>query len=303
MNIKKFLVFLFIFVVITVNLGSCRDPEDTGLLILAVEHLDAAGSDLEGLSDIQLSIKRMDVVLRSDPNDPSTEKVVTIDEEERTVILTGIAERVPRQIARVYVPVGYVYQIRLVAVDEESIFIAIKGEPSFVKLPSGPQTGLKIVPDDGKPFEIKKDERTGVKVIFNPAYQINHNNGVGYIMHPVIKAEHADPDKLFPMFHDRIIVRFKDNVSRTQVDSLNAEKDVIVQSVFRKKNYYTMKLPASLTVEDAIRFYREKDIVKYALPVLIYFSQEAGLKRTSIAQLVVCTNLVKEKTLRNYTIN
>ncbi len=134
--------------------AGCEDPpppEDFGALILGIQTrlpddpnpVLSGGMDetLDGFEALSATVVRVDVVHRSDPGDPATERVITIDSEERSfVLLEDLADTATRSLGFFEVPAGYVYQVRLVP---STVTIGLRGETHDVKIPSGMQSGLK----------------------------------------------------------------------------------------------------------------------------------------------------------------
>jgi len=204
---------LFVVVALFGSVLGCEDPPGDGFLLVGVSIGETVGTELEGLRTLDVTIKRVDVIHRTDANDPGTEKKITLLEEENSFRISGLDERMPRVVGRFAVPAGFVMQLRLVTKDDESIVIDVAGMTSTVKLPSGPQTGLKIQSVDEEPFEIKEQQVTAIRVLLDPEKQVIRNNGVGFIMKPVVRAEVVDPDTLTFFVDGEVIVRFKDGVS------------------------------------------------------------------------------------------
>lgn len=87
----------------------CQDPPGTGVLLVGIESLPVEGTELEGLDEIRINVQEVRVVHRTDPDDPSTEELITIDAEEHELVFP-LEEGVPTEVARFYVPEGHVYQ-------------------------------------------------------------------------------------------------------------------------------------------------------------------------------------------------
>ncbi len=179
---------------------------------------------LEGLSGLNVTVTRIDVVHRTDPLDASTETVVVIDNEIREIPLIGnLSKQAPRQIAFLNVPEGYVTQVRLITSDAE---ITLREDTYPVDIPSGQQTGLKIEPIDGEPFKIVENDRTSIRVVLNPYEQLIRNKGQGFKLKPVLRAEHITLEELSPIIMDRVLVKFKDNATTEQINFVISEQYV-----------------------------------------------------------------------------
>jgi hypothetical protein len=88
--------------------------------------------------------------------------------------LEDLQNTASRQLAFLNVPAGYVMQLRVITT---AVSIDLRGATYPVRIPSGTQTGLKIDPVDGVPFEVRPDERTGARIIFAPFDQLIRNGG------------------------------------------------------------------------------------------------------------------------------
>ena len=237
-----------------------------GFLVVGVESGPTDGTPLAGLRGIHADVRRVEVILRSVADDPATERRVTVQGTPASVELLGLDERIPRVIGRFVVPAGFVTQIRLVTQGEHAVVLNIAGTQSGAKLPSGPQTGLKIEPLDGVPFEVRAGKTTGVKVLLEPARQVLHNDGIGFLIHPTIPAVAVDPDTLTSFVDGQAIVRFRDGVGLDRQAELIAAFGATVLRHDPPTNYYLLDLPDDKTVRQALEFYLAESDVKYALP-------------------------------------
>jgi hypothetical protein len=255
----------------------CEDPppaEGEGAFLLGIRTVVPAGEatlagglgeDLSGLTGLAVRVSRVDVVHRTDVDDPTTERVLTVDQEEREFELTGdLASQAPRTLGFFNVPAGFVYQIRMVIVDAA---VTLRGETFEVTVPSGAQSGLKVEPVDGVPFRVNAGERSGARIILNPFFQLIRNQGTGFHIKPLLRAEHVELADLSSIVLDRAVVRFADGVSRQRIEEINAEIGASIIDLDRKTNYYIMYLPVSISLADALEYYTSMaDEVLFAAP-------------------------------------
>ncbi len=207
-------------------------------------------------------------------DDPSTERVITVDSTSRTFDFVGdLHDLSSRQLGFFTVPAGFIFQVRAVSV---SMTITLRGETHTVTVPSGSQTGIKVEPIDGVPFEVRDGERTGARIVFNPFEQLLRNRGQGFKMKPVLVAEHVSLQELSPILLDRIVVRFNDGVTRDRIDQINAERGLTVLDFDGPTNYFVLHLPTTITLDDALRFYAGKSEVQFTLPDNIVFYRQAA---------------------------
>ena len=271
------------------GLSGCEDPPAPtgyGAFILGIryelppsdERILEGGmnENLSSLRGLSATIERIDVVHRTVKDDPDTEQVINVDSTERSFELMASLEEIPpRQLAFLTIPVGYVFQIRAITT---SASISIDNDTfpvEVITIPSGSETGIKIEPLDGEPFEVVADERRGAQMIFNPFTQLLRNSGKGFMLHPVVLGESIPPDDLTSLMSDQVIVRFNDGITRDQVDEINEKKGITVVRVYKPKNYYTMHLPADLSLENALKYFDGLSEVHFTLPNTLIGERQA----------------------------
>jgi len=266
-------------------LGGCEDPPPPpaqGAFLLGIRTVLPVDPDpvlsggmnetLAGLDGLRAKIVRVDVVHRTDAADPSTERVITVEAATHDILFQGdLQEIAPRQIGFFNVPVGFVFQVRLIVAEAT---ITLSGTEHTVTVPSGAQTGFKVEPIDGVPFEIKDDERTAARIVFEPFNQLIHNRGQGFMMKPVLLAEHVTLEELSPILLDRIVVRFKNGVSAASIASVNASIGATVIDFDGPTNYYLLRLPTSISLEGALSFYTGRSDVAFTLPDTVIYDRQ-----------------------------
>lgn len=276
MNRIAAICWIWIFALMTTLGGACKnpDPPGFGLLFLGTRTIlptapnptlsGGTGETLSGLTRISATVTQVDVVHRTIANDPSTEKVITVESTPTSFDLAGsLQDTSGRMLTQLSIPVGFVFQVRLIT---STLSIELRGETFSVKLPSGEHTGLKIEPNDGVPFEIKSGERTAGRILFPPFDQLIRNKGNGFMMKPVVTAEHVKLLELSRIALDRVVVGFKPNVSAQQIAAINSRLGTTVIKKWEPTNYYVLHLPTTTTLQDAVQYYDSKSEVDYALP-------------------------------------
>ncbi|PJB41995.1 MAG: hypothetical protein CO108_12305, partial [Deltaproteobacteria bacterium CG_4_9_14_3_um_filter_63_12] len=135
------------------------------------------GETLEGLQSLSVDVEEVRVVHRSDPDDPSTEQVITLPDTGGLVdLVEGDIDEAPRQILYLEVPEGFVMQVRIIV--RSATITNSDGSTAEVSIPSGDTSGLKIVPAEGEPpFEVVADGRSAVSVRLNLFKQLIRNQG------------------------------------------------------------------------------------------------------------------------------
>jgi hypothetical protein len=120
---------LFPTVIMIVFCGACEDPPPPppayGSLVIKIRVEPPTEPDpvlsggmsenLGGLAGLTVTVTRVDVVHRTDPDDASTEQVITVDSTERSFTLVGnLEDEASRQLVWLTVPVGHVMQVRFI---------------------------------------------------------------------------------------------------------------------------------------------------------------------------------------------
>jgi hypothetical protein len=85
-------------------------------------------------------------------------------------------------------------------------------------------------------------------------------------MKPHLLAEHISVDELSPIYLDRLAVRFQDDVSPAQIDAINAQIGAGILLCFAPRNYCLLKLPASISLKQAVTYYEGRAEVRYTAP-------------------------------------
>ena len=244
--------------------GSCKDPPGDGFLLIQVMTPDLTGTPLANIGAVEVQSPRVDVVHRSDCSNPSTEKVLTVSSTPTTIILNAGKPNIPALVGgQVAVPPGCVLQIRVIT---DSMQVTLGGTPGATKVPSGPQTGIKIIPiDESKPFTVVKDKTTLVRVNYDPNESLVINKGQGIIEKPVLRGTQVDPELAIGVVLDEVVLTFDKGTSQADIQNLvTSAGDTIIAQY--PHEFVTVKLPNTGVLRDRINFYTGKSHVKIALP-------------------------------------
>jgi hypothetical protein len=265
-------------VILASVLLSCpADPPDDGALVVQAKVTDIAQGELVGTNSITFKTSRIDVVHRTAAQDPTTEKTITVDTQSRTLTL-DLQKGLVEQLAILPVSPGFVLEVRFVTQD---VSADVAGHATVIKLPSGEQSGLKILAPEGNPFPIQRKSRTVIQANFNPNHQLNKNNGQGLIMKPTVQADliatpNAPNTGVTP---DRVVIKFKPNTSRDAISQAVAAKSA---TVFQEGPdlLFILSLSYPQTISDALDYYNSQSNIIFASPD--FYEIDRGPLPTSI---------------------
>jgi hypothetical protein len=182
------------------------DPPGEGFLLITVVTPDLRGTPLEDFGGIIVEGARVDVVHRSDCDDPSTEHVITVEDDGGTLLFTSEGDAMPRLVTQLTVPVGCVSQVRFI-IDEIQVVLA--GETLPARVPSGRQTGIKVQPEEGTdPFVISLNHTTAIRISYDPNEHLVINRGQGVLEKPVLEASVEDSGFATGVVLDEIVLTF-----------------------------------------------------------------------------------------------
>lgn len=252
-------IFTAILTIVSCGGGGDGDgvTPDPGMLKLYIDP-----QPIPGIESLELHVSRIDVVLTSEPDGP--EEVLTISDTPTTIAMVGLQGLTPNLVGLFQVPKdGFIKQIRLIIGDGTA---KINGVEMPVKIPSGPQTGEKIISADTI-IEIREPNITSVTTrvdVEKSLIQINNQ----VIMKPVLRAVLGEVTSLpISEFEEgKIIVFFKEGVTEEEVMLLNQEIGAMILSADPEIGKYTIVLPPTITVREAQTFYEASPLVDFALP-------------------------------------
>jgi subtilisin family serine protease len=238
------------------------DPPGEGVLLITVATSDVSGTALEGLYSLHGTSMRTEIIHQTEC-DPLYESRLTTTEEPVELEITTEAPNIPRLIAKLNVPIGCVAQIRFVTDD---IVAVIDGEEIPVRVPSGPQTGLKVVPIDGEPpFPIFEGQTTAIRIDYNPNSKLVVNRGQGIIEKPVLEAHVVDEENAVGFVLDEIVVTFEPGTSQEDIEASVAGVSGEIVDQY-PDHYVTVKLPNTDSMRSAIEYFDGEGSVLVALP-------------------------------------
>ena len=270
-DLKFLLIFTAAIFFISCGGSAAPPPDDPGTLRIAVDQIPIPG--IEGVS---ISVERVDIIWTEDLSEKGTP--ITISSLPGTLKLVGFQGLTPSIFGDFPgITPGYITQIRFI-VNEASA--DINGKPVGVTIPSGEQTGLKTIVIDAV-IEMIDQYITSVTLRLDPdksLIEINKNKNE-LIFIPVIKAELGETTSI-PIgqyVEQEILVKFKPEIMEEEVESLNVEIGATILSKDLDLNLYQLKLPSTITVEDANEFYSNSDATIHSFPNFIGFTAQFQL--------------------------
>jgi hypothetical protein len=247
------------------NAGCTGDPPDDGLLFIPFL---ADNTDAEDVSELELTTSGIEVIL-SDTADGEQRRVPIPNSAGKSIVLSFGPDKRALATATLGVPKRFVHQIRFIANGVAVRGPAAPGGSAIAKLPSGPQTGLKINPANGLPFEIVPKKTTRISVQFRVADQLNRPKGQGFLFKPTLEAQLIEEAAESPIVPGELVVRFNVGVSQADIDSTiqgfdsrSGIKLVVQQSI----NLFIVSIPDDRSLFDAIDYFGSNSKVNYTLP-------------------------------------
>lgn len=252
-----------VLLVLILAFAACpADPPGDGFLIINARITSPASAEVGDVSMLRFSVKRIDVVHQAIAG--TSDQVITIDSTARIFELSLTSTSVQR-IALLPVPPGAVKQVRVVV----SEVVGLHGDNLVpILLPSGEQTGLKLVPEGVSSFPIEKDRNTVIEAQVDASRQLFTNRGTGLHLKPTTKTLlTSDGAEVSPVVPGRLIVKFRAGLTRPEIEGMIS---ALAATVFQegRDNYFLVSLPNTITIEDAATRLSADARVVFALPDL-----------------------------------
>lgn len=259
-------------------LSGCVDPPGDAILILDVAAENAGAEDLAGLrleaSDVELTLSdtadgpTRQVVL---PRQASGPAAFEVSFDEGSPVLTTV---------RLFVPTGWLHQVRFITQGVVVRGPAAASGNALARVPSGPETGLKLHMENG-PFDLVANHATRIATHIDVRRQLLRPPGQGFLFKPSLSAELVAPaSSELPVIPGRIVVGIQPNTSPARVQTLIDAKGFTVLSEF-PRDYYVLKVPDALTLEEALRYWFEQPEVAFVLP-------DTPVKLQQAAEVIPC---------------
>ena len=252
------LVFVLCLLGCIITIGAPPDPGTLEIFVATVPY--------PGLTQLSFTVKRVEVIW-SATLDGEEERIV-LSEDVREMNLLGLASITPERFASYTLEPGFVHQLRLVLEDASG---TIGQEVVEVKVPSGPQTGEKVIPAEGDIAEIRDQEITKITVSLDVEHTLLHNRGRGYIVKPVINYELGESGKLLTDAYEegKILLWFTQDATDDDIQGVVDELGGSVYWSDTQRKAYFIQL-SDLTTEEADESLRDNPLVEAALPNLYF---------------------------------
>lgn len=182
---------------------ACTDPPGDPVLIIDLIGDNSRATDITGLG---FSPSRVELMI-SDTVDGEPRLVVVPDSSGKSLKLTFDSSGMAHDFVSLFSPrAGFLHQVRFI---EDGVAItgpAAPGGSALAKVPSGLQTGIKISPAAGPPFELQRFRNTRIEVRFDVAHQVNRPKKAEFHFKLSLTAvlRQGPADSLIPL--DRVVV-------------------------------------------------------------------------------------------------
>lgn len=265
----------------------CDPPAPVGGLILVIRQIPApASSPFDQVDSVSITYDRVEALVFSSLDGGGAEARVTLDTGERTIVLSNAPGEVI--VSQFQVPVGSVSQLRFFP---RAVTLALRDgsqvslQPDSPALPSWSNTGWKVVPANGEPFQVVQDELSGVRGLMDFSERLVRSGPAdepakGWKLKPTLPAEpfEVNPAPYAPgVFADQLTVVFTHGTPRSRVDEINAGigATVIIDPGFT--NWYRVKLPSTTNLQNAALYYRGFAEVLALLPATNFANFSSGV--------------------------
>jgi subtilisin family serine protease len=251
----------------------CVDPPGDGFVALTVRADNVGATDV---AELEIRASRLEVLISNTPDGEVRRHEVASAAGARVLLQFG-SENLSFATVAFAAPKGFLHQIRIITDGVVVRGPATSSGSALAKLPSGAQTGLKVVPDDGTPFEIREGLTTSIGTSFAVASQLRRPPGQGLLFQPTLKAVLMAGPNVLPFVPGQVVVRFKDNVSSTDRDREIARFDsrstvlVVLEPGF---NMVAVSVPEDRNLLDALTFFGGSDKVEWTLPRILLYPRQ-----------------------------
>lgn len=256
----RFYVVVLFSILVTIYLGCIEDPPGDGFLYITIR---ADNIEADGYKHLVLVPERIE--LQHSKNEGGDAETVVLPQSPPA--FTMKFDRHNKALYRVILPVppGYIHQLRFIAEEVEIGGPEFPGGTTQATVPSGGNTGIKVVLQGG-PAVVEKNKITGILISFSADEQVVEQGNGNYKFKTTLKGEITSPPIDNPVVLDEIIVRFTDGTSKQDMEDIIAEFDDkahIKQILVESRNMVLVGLPAGVDVFTAQPYFDGINEVEY----------------------------------------
>lgn len=249
-----------------ISFAACVDPPGDPIL-----EIDLVGdnSNATDISSLGFAPTRIELLI-SETQAGEPQKILVPDSGGREISLSFDQGPIARETLAMYVPkAGFLHQIRLILDGATVAGPAAPSGTALAKVPSGPQTGIKISPRDGVPFELRRNSSTRIEVRIDVGDQINRPKKTEFHFKPTLQAILMEPRAPFepkPLIEPgEVYVIFKDQTSEEAIAAAHAAANATQLRRYARRPWITVRVPAG-TEATVAAGYRARPEVAWAAP-------------------------------------
>lgn len=257
---KKKIFKILLFLVIPLTMLECRDDPipngiPTGAVVVKLQmHFDGTVK----FDKFNLTVDQVQVVHRTDINDPATEKIYEVNKEKTS--FNFFNDDNVYFIGQYEVPEGVVMEVRYRVV---SAVLTVNGVDNFMdfQTPSAGTSGLKFIPEvTPSPFVVTSGGMFAVEGIFYPKDRIVVNKQK-YLLRPTIPSRYVPISTQNGVLTNELTVMAKPG---TPFSTVKATTDAYQSQIISPYYYdtYRIRLAPSTQIVDAYNFYSAQPWVK-----------------------------------------
>lgn len=229
------------------------------------------------IDELRIELERIDVVHSETIG--GEQVILTVSRQPEPIVLAFQSTETARHRVFLGVRPGFVHQVRFVT---RSATVVMNRDPSLtlargqqvgargendVKVPSGPQTGLKVNSPPGSPFSMATEALTRVEVAFSLADKLVRNRGEGFILKPTYNGRPLEAEETFPPFiaPGAAYVVFRDGTSQQDINAAVASVGAMALYQHPTKPWVTVSVPVGSEIASVMGFEADSNVA-FAAP-------------------------------------
>lgn len=248
--------------------GACTDPPGDPVLIIDLVGDNSRAVDITGLD---FSPQRVELLISESLTSPPV-LIVVPDSGGKTLSLGFSQSHIARESLSLFAPkAGFLHQIRFIEDGVDVIGPAAAGG-AIAKVPSGLQTGIKISPADGVPFELQRHRATRIEAKFDVRHQVNRPKTSEFHFKPSLRAALVTPATDLPIPLDEVVVGFRNGISdaaRSAAILGFDSRSTILFSIQPALDLQVVSVPFDRTLLEAIEYFQAHRDVEYSMPRIV----------------------------------